>query len=346
VAHLFILVSGENPTLPFSEVKAILEAEEFKYQILEALTQILRIEAEPRCIKALVSRSAMARICGTEIFNCKADIGEILETIEEAELAPFIGEGESFVVRVKRVRMSSSEINTWTLEKVIGDFLFNKLKVKVDLKAPKNTFFGIVTDDRFIFGLKIAEIKHGEFLKRGPRRKAFFHPSAMPAKLARCMVNLAQPRMGDLVLDPFCGTGSFLVEASLIGCNVLGLDVKRYMVRGSLRNLTLYGIKPESIVVADARFIPLDQASVDCVVTDPPYGTSATTLKVAPRDLIESFLSTVGDVVKKRGRICLAAPKTFKVSEIVERMGFKHLESHFIYVHRSLTREIAVFKCG
>jgi len=344
VAHLFILVSGENPSLPFSEVKAIFEAEGVKYQVLEGLTQILRIEAEPHCIEALVSRSAMARICGIEIFNCKAEIGEILENMEESEPAPFIGEGESFVVRVKRVRMSSSDINTWTLEKAIGEFLFKKLKRKVDLKAPKKTFFGIMTDDRFIFGLKIAEIKHGEFLERGPRKKAFFHPSAMPAKLARCMVNLAQPRMGDLVLDPFCGTGSLLIEASLIGCNVLGLDVKRYMARGSFRNLTLYGIKPESIVVADARSIPLDQASVDCVVTDPPYGTSATTLKVAPRDLIESFLSTVGDVIKKRGRICLAAPKTFEVSEIGERMGYKHLESHFIYVHRSLTREIAVFK--
>jgi len=347
VAQLFILVSGENPTLPFSEVKAILEAEDFKYRLVETLTQVLRIEADPNCIKVLVSRSAMARVCGIEVLNTKAEASEVLEKVEKADFSPFINEGESFVVRVKRVRESSSEINTWTLEKAIGKILFKKVRgIKVDLKAPRKTFFGVLTDDRFILGLKMAELKPGQFLRRGPRKKAFFHPSAMPAKLARCMVNLAQPRRGNLVLDPFCGTGSFLVEAGLLGCRVLGLDVKPYMVRGSLRNLMLYGVKPEGMAVADARSIPLEEASVDCIVTDPPYGTSATTLRLPARALIESFLSTVGEVVKKDRQICLAAPKTFKIHEIGERMGFKHLESHFIYVHRSLTREIAVFKRG
>jgi tRNA G10 N-methylase Trm11 len=40
----------------------------------------------------------------------------------------------------------------------------------------------------------------------------------------------------------------------------------------------------------------------------------------------------------------MASPKTLKIREVGIALGFKHLESHFVYVHRSLTREIVVFE--
>jgi len=40
----------------------------------------------------------------------------------------------------------------------------------------------------------------------------------------------------------------------------------------------------------------------------------------------------------------MAAPKTLGIERIGTDLGYKHLESHFVYVHRSLTREIAVFE--
>jgi tRNA (guanine10-N2)-dimethyltransferase len=287
----------------------------------------------------------MTRACGVEIFNCKAEIEEILGNIKKAETESFIGDGESFVVRVRRVRGTSAEIDGLALERKIGEIILKKVAgARVDLKDSQKTFLGILTDGRFVFGLKKAEIKARSFIKRGPRRKVFFHAAAIPVKLARCMVNLAQPKTGDLVLDPFCGTGTFLVEAGLMGCRVLGFDVKRNMVEGSLRNLSLYGIEPEGMTIADARFLPLTKASVDCIVTDPPYGTSATTLGLDIRDVFKGFLSTASNFIGRGRRVCLAAPKIVKVSEIGERLGFKHLESHHIYVHRSLTREIAVFR--
>ncbi len=343
--NLFFLVSGENPTLPFSEVRAILEAEGFAYRVLEVLTQVVRIDADPQCIEPIKNRSAMAKICGTEIFNCGADLETILENAEKTDMASFLSEGENFAVRVKRVRQSSLQYEASALEQKIGAILFkNGRGAKVNLKKPQKTFLGVLTDGRFIFGLKNAETKPGEFIKRGPRRKAFFHPAAMTAKLARCMVNLAQPRAGELVFDPFCGTGGFLVEAGLIGCRILGSDVRRDMVEGSLRNLRFYGLQSEGLAVADARAIPVCAKSVGCIATDPPYGVSATTLGLASRDLLEGFLLAAVDVLRKGRHVCLAAPHTVGVGAIGERSGFKHLESYFIHVHRSLTREVAVFR--
>jgi len=190
--------------------------------------------------------------------------------------------------------------------------------------------------------LKMAEILPKPFVERRPRKRPFFHPTAMPAKLARCMVNLAQPKRGDLVLDPFCGTASILVEAWLIGCRVIGFDVQPRMVRGSLQNLLHYGVKTDGIVVADARHLPV--AKVDCIVTDPPYGRSATTLGWSSRQIVEDFLSAVNDMLPRGRRICMASPKSVRIGKIGKELGFKHIESHFMYVHRSLTREIAIFE--
>jgi len=342
VAKLFFLVSGEHSTLPFSELRSILQAEGHSYRILESLTQVLRVEASVDIVKSVAFRSAMTRVCCFELFSCDAVLAEILEKMRSASLEGFIEQGESFAVRVRRIKSATPHLIGVELERKLGELVLNKAKkTKVNLTAPQKTFFGILTDNRFIFGLKIAEISPKPFVERRPRKRPFFHPTAMPAKLARCMINLAQPKKGDLVVDPFCGTAGILVEAWLIGCHVAGFDVQSRMVRGSLQNLLHYGVKPRGMAVADARHLPV--AKVDCIVTDPPYGRSATTLGWDTRQIVEDFLSTIGDMLPRGRRICMASPKSVRIGKIGEELGFKHVESHFVYVHRSLTREIAIF---
>ncbi|MEM2322850.1 MAG: THUMP domain-containing protein [Candidatus Bathyarchaeia archaeon] len=346
MAKLFFLVSGENPTLPFSEVKSILSAEGYDYRVLGELTQLLRVEAAIKCAEAVKFRSALAKECCLEIFSCGAAVDEILSNARRIDFTQFLGEGESFAVRVLRVRGCAPHISCLALERNIGEKIFEGVrKAKVDLKKPNKTFLGVLTGNMFFFGLRLAEIKHRDLLERGLRRRVFFHPSAMTAKIARCMVNLAQAKPGNLLLDPFCGTGSILIEAGLIGCRTLGFDVKRRMVEGSLKNLRFFGIE-STVAVADARFPPLHVRSIDRIVTDPPYGTAASTLGFSTRDLIERFFHSAIDIIKEGGIICIAAPKNVGVHEIGQRCGFRHLESHFIYIHRRLTREIAVFKYG
>jgi tRNA (guanine10-N2)-dimethyltransferase len=343
VAKLFFLLSGEHQTLPVSEAQAILEAEGYYYRILENLTQVLRLEADFNSVESIKFRSALTRICCQEIFNCGASISEILANIGSASLDEFIGEEKSFAVRVRRVKGVTPELRGVELEGKLGERILEKVKTaRVNLSNPQKTFFGVLTDKRFIFGLKTAEIIPKPFSERRPRRRPVFHPTAMPAKLARAMVNLAQPRRGELVLDPFCGTGGMLVEAGLIGCRVLGFDAKPHMLRGGLKNILHYGIKLEGVAIADARYPPVSE--VDCIVTDPPYGRSASTLGTSTRRIVEDFLSAVGDKISRGRRICMAAPKTVRIDDAGEEAGFKHIESHFVYVHRSLTRQIVVLE--
>ena len=343
MANLFFLLSGEHETLPTAELKAILEAEGYTYRVLETLDQVLKVEADIKCVKAVKNRAALTRLCGYAIFTCKAEPSEAIKVLRSTNIGEFLESGESFAVRIKHVKSHAREVDGMALERKLGEIILNTVEnVRVNLQNPQKTFTGILTDNKLVFGLKLDDIPSKPFIERRPKKKPFFHPSAMPPKLARCMVNLAKPKAGDLVFDPFCGTGSILLEAALIGCSILGVDIQRRMARGSLKNFRHFGITPEGVIVADAKNPPVQR--VDCVVADPPYGRSATTFRRTTKKIIEDCLEAVSNLLGTRGHICMAAPKTVEISRIGKALGYKYLESHMVYVHRSLTREIAVFE--
>lgn len=343
MAKLFFLLSGENETLPAAELTAILEAEGFAFKLTEKLDQLVRLEADHRSIHAVHCRSAYTMLSALELFACQAEEATIMKAAENTDFTKVLNAGESFAVRIKRIKEHAPHVGTVTLEAKLGKHALHKVpKAKVNLKTPDKTFFGVLTNNKLVFGVKLTEIKPKAFSERRPRKKPFFHPSAMPSKLARCMVNLAHAKAGKLVLDPFCGTGSVMVEAALINCRVLGLDVQRRMAQGCRKNLKHFSIKPEGIVIADARKLPLKR--MDCLVTDPPYGRSATTMKSTTKQIVEGVLSSARSLLREGQRICIASPKTLNITRIGVELGYRHVGSHFAYVHRTLTREIAVFE--
>jgi tRNA (guanine10-N2)-dimethyltransferase len=343
VAKLFFLVSGEFESLSFSELKAVLEAEGYPYTITEKLDQTVRLEAEVGCIAQVLRRSSYTRVCCQELFTCDATDKAVADAVATADLNDVLSSEESFEVRIRRIKEYADIDATMDYERKLGTLLLRKVQnSKVNLKKPNKTFFGILTNGKLVFGLKLGEVIPKPFVERRARKKPFFHPSAMNAKLARCMINLAHAKTGGYVLDPFSGTGSTLIEATLIGCKAVGIDVLRKMAKGTLRNVKHFGLSPEGILLADARVLPL--LHFDCVVTDPPYGKSSSTMKSNTKSIVEGVLTATFPILEGGQRICIASPKTLNIARVGKKIGYKHVESHFAYVHRTLTREIAVFE--
>lgn len=341
---LFFLLSGENETLPASEVKAILEAEGYPYNNVELLDQVLRLEASFDSVKVVPIRSAFTRVSALELFVSNANLKDIFQVASETDFGSVLKPGESFVVRINRIKNYADEaINTMELEIKLGRQILSLVpQARVNLKNPDKIFIGIITNEKLILGLKLTEITSKTFSERRPRKKPFFHPSAMPSKLARCMVNLAHAKAESTMLDPFCGTGSSLIEATYIGCHALGVDAQKRMILGCRKNMRFFQISAEGLILADARQLPFSQ--VDCIVTDPPYGRSASTLKSTTKDLVHEVLVSAYSLLLVGHRICIASPKTLNIKAIGTSIGFKHIESHFAYVHSTLTREVAVFE--
>lgn len=57
----------------------------------------------------------------------------------------------------------------------------------------------------------------------------------MDAQLSLLMANQAQVKSGDIILDPFVGTGSLLVAAAQFGGYVFGTDIDYLMLHGRTR---------------------------------------------------------------------------------------------------------------
>ncbi len=63
----------------------------------------------------------------------------------------------------------------------------------------------------------------------------------MPPKLAQMMINFAKPERETTIYDPFCGTGTILMEGILRGNPVMGSDLKNRLVDGAKKNLHWVG---------------------------------------------------------------------------------------------------------
>lgn len=340
---LFFHVSGEHDTLPYAEIRAILDAEGFSYEDVEILPQLLCLKSNVHCIPSVSRRASFLKACGIEIFRCRAEESEIIRRAEKEEsYEKYMLDGQTFSVRIKKADTRLT-VNVGKIESEIGRVILEKtVNGKVRLNNPDKSFFGVLTGNRLLFGIKLGEASSEEYILRKPRRRPFFHPSVMTPKLARCMANLARINSSSLVLDPFCGTGSILLEAGLIGCEVIGSDINPKMVRGSFQNLEYFKVYADNFLVADAKYLPFHQ--IDYIVTDPPYGMASSTFKRSTKTIVSEFLSSAADVLKEGGYVSISLPTSVKIKEICETLNYKVVEEHLVREHKSLTREIVVLQ--
>ena len=102
----------------------------------------------------------------------------------------------------------------------------------------------------------------------------------IPPKLAQIMINLAQIKKGEVILDPFCGIGTILQEALLNDYKVIGSDANGDQVANSKKNLEWISKKyilkyPDyKIFQSDTRSIikKIKRNSVDAIVTESTLG--------------------------------------------------------------------------
>jgi len=106
-------------------------------------------------------------------------------------------------------------------------------------------------------------------------RKKEVHPATFPIALARRVIELFT-HQGELVLDPFVGSGTTLVAAQDLNRNGVGFDLQESYIELSKSRLagpTLLSDAKQIAIHDDARNIPLYLAeeSVSLIFTSPPY---------------------------------------------------------------------------
>lgn len=162
----------------------------------------------------------------------------------------------------------------------------------------------------------------------------------LPPKLARIMVNLAEPPRGGTLLDPFCGGGTVLMEATLAtgAARLIGSDIDATQISNAKRNLAWLVdrriLKPDIAKRiewhrADARDLPPTVAGVDCVVTEgylgPPLNgreTQPTLTKTADEitTLWRETLASLRPRLNAEARLVCVWP-AFKTTHGTARVG-------------------------
>ena len=216
-----------------------------------------------------------------------------------------------------------------------------------------------------------------------PKRDA--RVGMLPPKLAHIIINLAvgntDPRLGSIVLDPFCGTGVILQEASLMGFDCYGSDIEPGMIDFTKENLKwLLTLSENKITAHDGdEFAQLDIGDATIHKWSPapnfvacetylgrPFTTTPThdVLEQTVSDvnvIIKKFISNIAPQLKSGARLCLAvpawqiAPNRFRHLPLIEnlensplsRVRFEHVQDADLLYYRSdqiVARELLVLK--
>jgi putative methyltransferase (TIGR01177 family) len=320
------MLSRESTGIPEAEARALVSDLDptAKFESPEGGLLIAETSADPAAIEA---RVAFSRRVGLLVPDGHLDDGHISLLRRGTYRVRVFGEGDG--------GEGEEAIISSIAEKVEGTVSLDSpdREVSAYVSGKGRTYLAITTPRSMTQG----------WVTRRPRSRAFFHPSAIFPKLSRALVNLSGVQPGEAFLDPFCGTGSLLIEASIIGAEPLGIDLARKMVRGARRNSIKYEQPWLGLIRADSRRLPVRE--VGALATDIPYGRASSAGGSKSSEILRSLVEGAPAVLPEGGKLVVMHPKTLEVGPIAEGASGLRVEKELeIYIHRTLTRTITVMR--
>lgn len=170
-----------------------------------------------------------------------------------------------------------------------------------------------------------------------------------PPKLAKIMINLAGKDAGATMIDPFCGSGTFIQEMLLLGYKkIYSCDISEKAIKDTEENLKWLekevSLDTSSVEIFryDAKKLSerFERPTVDAVVTETylgpplrsvPSDTELSEISKELSSLFASVLMELGKIIKESGRIVMAIPlfnqkgrKVFlPIEKSIKDAGFK-----------------------
>ena len=309
-----VLLSGEGSTIPQAEARALFLAYDphSSFESPEPRVLIAHSAADPVLVG---SRIAFAR-----------RVGELIEDRRELRER----------LKGRRVRFRGFVLGEGTAPDP-GEYL-DGADFTIDLENPESEVTLVRGATDYLALTAPESMRQGWSLRR-PRRRPFFHPSAIFPKLSRALVNLTRCREGDVFLDPFAGTGSIPIEAQLVGAQVVAIDLVWRMAAGCAGNMRHFGQEWLGVIRADSARLPVRE--VAAVATDIPYGRASSTRGRPPSKMIDLLLPALASVTAPRSLMAIMHPLDVPLSGTGE---LSVLEEHRLHVHKLLTRAITVLE--
>ncbi|MFQ6010721.1 MAG: DNA methyltransferase [Nitrososphaerales archaeon] len=329
-------MSGEDSSIPRSELEALVRIYNPNPEMLSVGKRLVKLEnIRADTIDTISRRGAYVTIGGrfvTSFHNESSD-----KDFDKIDFGQYIRDGDGYAIRVMGTRDEDAKMK---LETTIGSAIRRQHSgAKARLSDPDILFWGRVHLDRIYLGCTRYWAQKKGWNQRRGRSKPFFHASALYPKFARALVNLTMVRERDMILDPFCGTGTIIQEASMMNIEAIGLDLEKRMCSGASRNLKSMDLKKTSIVRSDSTLLPMKSA--DGIATDLPYGRCSSTKGKTLSRILDSFLLEMCRVLAPGKKGTIVYPKGV---DLILPSDLVMTQTHEIVVHRHLTRVVAVLE--
>ncbi len=320
----YIFILGKNKELSLLELISYFIKENLNYKIIKLTEHYL--------------------IANLENFDFNKSIHKLGGILKIAEFFDL----KDLKIYKNKINYGLSEF--YKSEKVINELkaIFKKERVKAFSKKPKK---GIIFSPKeahkldlelLIFKKRIAKVivnsRPALYKERDENRPYFDKLKTTSLRLSKILINLSQIKEKEILLDPFVGNGSILQEAMILGINVIGTDIDKDSVDGTIKNLDW--IKTKYRLKSDFKIYNLDNKNideiidkVDGVVTEPYFGPF---FKKIPKyeviiklvkELEEKYyllLNKLKKIVKKNGIIVFPVP-IYKTSNGKIKVNFENI---------------------
>lgn len=332
IKYFFVL--GNNPSLSIAEILAIfpnyitcsiINREIFILELLEEIDSNILIKKLGGTIKIGVVN------CEVKKFNKNDILTNIQKIIRpgEGKFKFGISYYGQFKLNIKVLGMEikkflkKKEISCrWVVsrEKTLSSVVVeqNKLTKKgieiVIIEHQNNLFIGYTEAVQDFKSLSFRDYNR-------PARDS--HSGMLPPKLAQIMINIAKSRIDNpVLLDPFCGSGTILMEAMLMGIhNVVGSDISEKAVIDTRKNTEWV---QDKFNVTDFKYEVyhksatelsrvIDDNTIDVIATEPYLGPQRGRLEIPKikkelEILYAKSISEFKKVLKNKGRVVMLWP--------------------------------------
>lgn len=207
------------------------------------------------------------------LYKFELVAGDELERIaRELEVLAVEALGAAERYRVTTKRSGQHEFTSMDVQRVAGAALGRHYDCAVDLEHYDVNVRVDVYDRICLVGLQLTK---DALSKRFQRR---YQPrAALKAPVAYALLQWARLQPDATVLDPFCGSGTILIEAAQVypQLQLYGCDIDARAVAGTRKNAAVAGVEGRlRLLQADARKLSevYPAGHFRAIVTNPPYG--------------------------------------------------------------------------
>lgn len=151
-------------------------------------------------------------------------------------------------------------------------------------------------------------------------------PASINPALAYIMCMIAEVNEDDIILDPFCGSGTIGITAAkhFNPIKVLCSDVKGKAVDITMKNARAAGVKKNRIVIfrSNVNRLRLQKGSVTKIITNMPFG-----IRTGSHDenikTYKSFAQKARKILKENGKLVILTQEKNLLTEVFKNTHLK-----------------------